>query len=156
MKEKQTNLLKLFLILKILIFYNLFFPSKIHSIHHHSRLMINLLEGTEYLWKKRVLIFNLRGQENQRMVKSLMSNLCELRNRKLLVFFKRDKKYYNFITNDIDKSLKFDFPFKITLIGIDGDLKYKSQENEELDFLFKVIDKMPMRKNSLKKDRKCE
>ena len=144
------------IVLKTLIMFNVFFPLTTHSVHHHSRVMVNLLEGTKYYMKKRLLIFNLDGEEKEIIEQSLISNLCEIKNRKLSVFFTKNKNYFNFLENETDYSLNFYLPFKVSLIGLDGDLKYKSEEYSELNLLLDIIDRMPLRKSEIKYDQTCK
>ena len=153
MKKIKLNII---ILLKIFVLLNLFLPVTINSLHHHSRLMVNLLEGTEYYMEKRLLIFNLEANKREKLERYIFSNLCEIENRKLVVLFKEDKNHYNFITKEKDDFLKFNLPFVTSLIGLDGDLKYKSNSVEEFKILFDLIDSMPMRKKQMVNDKKCD
>ena len=70
---------------------------------------------------------------------------CEINNRNLIILFKFSDKYYHFDTKGIEKSLTFKLPFDVSIIGYDGELKFKSDRFVSLKDIILIVDKMPMR-----------
>ena len=143
---KQIKLLFL-----ILIFVFIF--QKISAIHHHKRISENLLIGTPYLWKNRILLINIYKLKKIKL--DLIKKECQIINRKLKIFIKKKNSFVD--TKDNDKKFFLDskFKFKVILIGIDGEIKYQSDELEDLTKYFSIIDNMPIRQTEIKDDSSC-
>ena len=58
-------------------------------------------------------------------------------------------------SHQIDKSLKLSIYNKVTLIGMDGEIKYENNIIESFDKYFSIIDKMPIRKQEMSEDKNC-
>ena len=138
-----------------LIFLFTFSPENTYPIHHHPRLNVNLLENTEFFGKKRVLILDLENSEILNLLKDFKNNQCEIKNRKIEILQKNENKYYYILDNTEETSLKFFLPHKISLIGLDGNLKFVDDNISNLKKYFKLIDEMPIRKKEIPFDKKC-
>ena len=75
------------LLFLILIFVFVF--QKISAIHHHKRISENLLIGTPYLWKNRILLINIDKYEKN--IQDFIKKECQIINRKLKIFIKKKK-----------------------------------------------------------------
>ena len=139
------------LLFLILVFVFVF--QKISAIHHHKRISENLLIGTPYLWKNRILLINIDKYEKN--IQDFIKKECQIINRKLKIFIKKKNSFVD--TKDSDKKffLKAKFKFKVLLIGIDGEIKYQSDELEDLTKYFSIIDNMPIRQTEIKDDSSC-
>jgi len=138
-----------------LIFLSTFSIENTYSIHHHPRLNVNLLENTEFFGKKRVLILDLENAEILNFLKDFKNNQCEIKNRKIEILQKNENKYYYILDNTEETSLKFFLPHKISLIGLDGNLKFVDDNFSNLKKYFNLIDEMPIRKKEIPFDKKC-
>ncbi len=76
------------LLFLILVFVFVF--QKISAIHHHKRISENLLIGTPYLWKNRILLINIDKYEKTKQ--DFVKKECQIINRKLKIFIKKKKK----------------------------------------------------------------
>ena len=139
------------LLFLILVFVFVF--QKISAIHHHKRISENLLIGTPYLWKNRILLINIDKYEKTKQ--DFIKKECQIINRKLKIFIKKKNSFVD--TKDSDKKFFLDskFKFKVLLIGIDGEIKYQSDEIENLIKYFSIIDNMPIRQTEIKDDSSC-
>ena len=139
------------LLFLILVFVFVF--QKISAIHHHKRISENFLVGTPYLWKNRILLINI--DEYEKIKLDLIKKECQIINRKLKIFVKKKKSFVD--TKDSGNKLFLDskFKFKVILIGIDGEIKYQSDEIEDLIKYFSIIDNMPIRQTEIKDDSSC-
>ena len=139
------------LLFLILVFVFVF--QKISAIHHHKRISENLLIGTPYLWKNRILLINIDEYEKTKL--DLIKKECQILNRKLKIFVKTKKSFVD--TKDNSKKFFLDskFKFKVILIGIDGEIKYQSDELEDLTKYFSIIDSMPVRQTEIEDDSSC-
>ena len=79
---------------------------------------------------------------------------CEINNRNLIILFKFSEKYYYFDTKGIEKNLTFKLPFHVSIIGYDGELKFKSDRFDSLKDIILIVDKMPLRIKENKFDKK--
>ncbi len=77
------------LLFLILIFVFVF--KKISAIHHHKRISENLLIGTPYLWKNRILLINIDKYEKN--IQDFIKKECQIINRKLKIFIKKKKNF---------------------------------------------------------------
>ncbi|PDH54918.1 MAG: hypothetical protein CNE97_04865 [alpha proteobacterium MED-G10] len=139
----------------LLIFLSTFSIENTYSIHHHPRLNVNLLENTEFFGKKRVLILDLENTEILNFLKDFKNNQCEIENHKLEILIKKENKYYYIFDNSKETSLNFFLPHKVSLIGLDGYLKFVDDNFSNLKKYFNLIDEMPIRKKETPFDKKC-
>ena len=139
------------LLFLILIFVFVF--QKISAIHHHKRISENLLIGTPYLWKNRILLINIDKYEKN--IQDFIKKECQIINRKLKIFIKKKKTFVDIKDSNKKFFLDSKFKFKVLLIGIDGEIKYQSDEIEDLIKYFSIIDNMPIRQTEIKDDSSC-
>ena len=139
------------LLFLILIFVFVF--QKISAIHHHKRISENLLIGTPYLWKNRILLINIDKYEKTKQ--DFIKKECQIINRKLKIFIKKKKTFVDIKDSNKKFFLDSKFKFKVLLIGIDGEIKYQSDEIENLIKYFSIIDNMPIRQTEIKDDSSC-
>lgn len=139
----------------IIFLFSLIFSKEIYSIHHHPRIPINFLENSIFFGKKRVVLLNITKNEAQKLKKEIKIKNCEIENRKLEFLFKKNSEYYYLTNNKKEHSLTYVLPHKVSLIGLDGYLKYSNSEIESLDRYFLFIDQMPIRKKEKKSDKLC-
>jgi len=139
------------LLFLILIFVFVF--QKISAIHHHKRISENLLIGTPYLWKNRILLINIDKYE--KTIQDFIKKECQIINRKLKIFIKKNKSFVDIKDSKKKFFLDSKFKFKVLLIGIDGEIKYQSDEIENLIKYFSIIDNMPIRQTEIKDDSSC-
>jgi len=143
----------MFKIIKLLFLISVFVFEKSSAIHHHKRTSENFLVGTPYLWKNRILLINI--DEYEKIKLDLIKKECQIINRKLKIFVKKKKSFVD--TKDSGKKffLYSKFKFKVILIGIDGEIKYQSDELEDLTKYFSIIDNMPVRQTEIEDDSSC-
>ena len=143
----------MFKIIKLLFLILVFVFEKSSAIHHHKRISENFLIGTPYLWKNRLLLINI--DEYEKIKLDFIKYECQIINRKLKIFIKKKNSFVD--TKDSDKKffLKAKFKFKVILIGIDGEIKYQSDELGNLTKYFSIIDNMPVRQTEIKDDSSC-
>ena len=139
------------LLFLILVFVFVF--QKISEIHHHKRISENLLIGTPYLWKNRILLINIDKYE--KTIQDFIKKECQIINRKLKIFIKKKKTFVDIKDSNKKFFLDSKFKFKVLLIGIDGEIKYQSDEIENLIKYFSIIDNMPIRQTEIKDDSSC-
>ena len=139
----------------IIFLFSLIFSKEIYSIHHHPRIPINFLENSIFFGKKRVVLLNITKNEAEKLKKEIKIKNCEIENRKLEFLFKKNSEYYYLTNNKKEHSLTYVLPHKVSLIGLDGYLKYSNSEIESLDRYFLFIDQMPIRKKEKKLDKLC-
>ena len=101
---------------------------------------------TQFFWKKKSSSFKYYENEAQKLKKEIKIKNCEIENRKLEFLFKKKSEYYYLKNNKKEHSLTYVLPHKVSLIGLDGYLKYSNSEIESLDRYFLFIDQMPIRK----------
>ena len=75
---------------------------------------------------------------------------CEIENRKIEFLYIKKKEYFYLKNDEIEESLKYFLPHKISLIGLDGFLKFSNNKIETLETYFSFIDQMPLRKKKEK------
>ena len=139
------------LLFLILVFVFVF--QKISAIHHHKRISENLLIGTPYLWKNRILLINI--DEYEKTKQDFIKKECQIINRKLKIFIRKKKSFVDIKDSNKKFFLDSKFKFKVLLIGIDGEIKYQSDEIENLIKYFSIIDNMPIRQTEIKDDSSC-
>ena len=143
------KLIKLLFLILVLVFVF----QKISAIHHHKRISENLLIGTPYLWKNRILLINI--DEYEKTKQDFIKKECQIINRKLKIFIKKKKSFVDIRDSNKKFFLDSKFKFKVLLIGIDGEIKYQSDELEDLTKYFSFIDNMPVRQTEIKDDSSC-
>ena len=145
----------MFKIIKLLFLILVFVCEKSSAIHHHKRISGNLLIGTPYLWNNRIILLNINTHEYEKIKPDFTKKECQIINRKLKVFIKKKSSFIHIKDNDKKFFLDFKFKFKVILIGIDGEIKYQSDELEDLTKYFSIIDNMPIRQTEIKDDSSC-
>ena len=132
----------MFKIIKLLFLILVFVFEKSSAIHHHKRISENLVIVTPYLWKNRILLINI--DEYEKIKLDLIKKECQIINRKLKIFIKKNL-FFDIEDNDKKFFLDFKFKFKVLFIGIDGKIKYHSNDLEGFAKYFSVIDNMSIR-----------
>ena len=140
-------------IIKLLILILVF--QDVYGIHHHKRVSQNFLIGTPYFWNNRIIVLNLTDFEHKKMKEDFIKKKCEIINRKLKIFVKKNNSLIDLEDNKITVLPYFKFKLKVVLIGIDGQLKYQSNILESFDRYFNLIDDMPIRQTESKDDSNC-
>ena len=143
----------MFRIIKLL-FLTLVFQD-VNGIHHHKRVSQNFLIGTPYFWNNRIIVLNLTDSEYKKMKEDFIKKKCEIINRKLKIFVKKDNFFIDLEDNKIKVFPYFKFQLKVVLIGIDGEIKYQSKILESFERYFNLIDDMPIRQTEWKDDSIC-
>ena len=143
----------MFKIIKLLFLISVFVFEKSSAIHHHKRISENFLVGTPYLWKNRILLINI--DEYEKIKLDLIKKECQIINRKLKIFIKKKKTFVDIKDSNKKFFLDSKFKFKVLLIGIDGEIKYQSDELEDLTKYFSIIDNMPVRQTEIEDDSSC-
>ena len=143
----------MFKIIKLLFLISVFVFEKSSAVHHHKRTSENFLVGTPYLWKNRILLINI--DEYEKIKLDLIKKECQIINRKLKIFIKKKKTFVDIKDSNKKFFLDSKFKFKVLLIGIDGEIKYQSDEIENLIKYFSIIDNMPIRQTEIKDDSSC-
>ena len=143
----------MFKIIKLLFLISVFVFEKSSAIHHHKRISENFLVGTPYLWKNRILLINI--DEYEKIKLDLIKKECQIINRKLKIFIKKNKSFVDIKDSKKKFFLDSKFKFKVLLIGIDGEIKYQSDELEDLTKYFSIIDNMPIRQTEIEDDSSC-
>tara|TARA_B100001115_G_C15671553_1_gene324272 strand:+ start:85 stop:519 length:435 start_codon:yes stop_codon:yes gene_type:complete len=140
-------------IIKLLILILVF--QDVYGIHHHKRVSQNFLIGTPYFWNNRIIVLNLTDFEHKKMKEDFIKKKCEIINRKLKIFVKKDNFFIDLEDNKIKVFPYFKFQLKVVLIGIDGEIKYQSKILESFERYFNLIDDMPIRQTEWKDDSSC-
>ena len=140
-------------IIKLLILILVF--QDVYGIHHHERVSQNFLIGTPYFWNNRIIVLNLTDFEHKKMKEDFLKKKCEIINRKLKIFVKKDNFFIDLEDNKIKVFPYFKFQLKVVLIGIDGEIKYQSNILESFEKYFNLIDDMPIRQTESKDDLNC-
>ena len=143
----------MFKIIKLLFLISVFVFEKSSAIHHHKRISENFLVGTPYLWKNRILLINI--DEYEKIKLDFIKKECQIINRKLKIFVKKKKSLVDTKDSGNKFFLDSEFKFKVILIGIDGEIKYQSDELEDLTKYFSIIDNMPVRQTEIEDDSSC-
>lgn len=123
---------------------------------------------SEYQWKNRVILILADDDENPIIAKqqaAFEKIKAGMEERKLLVFFiypEKDeesvKKTSGKIFSDelYNKYRKYDEPYQIYLLGLDGRIKLSQTGYLSTRKLFSTIDAMPMRREEIRKMKKRE
>tara|TARA_B100001250_G_scaffold210710_1_gene180818 strand:- start:2073 stop:2516 length:444 start_codon:yes stop_codon:yes gene_type:complete len=119
---------------------------------------------SSFLWKNRLLLIFL-DNEDAETVESISSSLnklsCDLNDRDMLIgWFTNEKQEINNIQiNDNEiKNIKTRAKINgntitVLLIGKDGGIKARYNNMPDLKEVFSLIDRMPMRRSEMKKDK---
>ena len=106
---------------------------------------INLITGlNQYRWNKRVIVTYSDSEVHPELLQlqsEISQRSCEFDNRNLV--------HKHVLTSESDED------FKLELIGYDGYTKYTGRSGGELQTLFDIIDRMPMRRSEIASDRAC-
>ncbi len=145
----------MFKIIKLLFLILVFVSEESSAIHHHKRISENLLIGTPYLWNNRIIILNINTYEYKKIKQDFIKKECQIINRKLKIFIKKKKFFVDIKDSNKKFFLDFKFKFKVILIGIDGEIKYQSNDLEGFKKYFSIIDNMPIRQTEKKDDSIC-
>ena len=127
----------------------------VNGIHHHKRVSQNFLIGTPYFWNNRIIVLDLKDFEQKKLKEDFIKKKCEIINRKLKIFLKKNNFLIDLEDNKIKVLPRFKFKFKVALIGIDGEIKYQSNILESFERYLSLIDDMPIRQTELKDDLNC-
>jgi len=114
----------------------------------------------QYVWEKRVLIIYENASQNSEKAnmqkRSLLVDTKELSDRKLTVLrynghslqtiFPEQKSESN-----IDLGFTFQKKYETILIGLDGSVKTRFSDIKSPQWIFDLIDSMPMRRNELRR-----
>ena len=93
--------------------------------------------------------------EAKKLKREIQKAKCEIQNRKIEFLYKKKNEYFYLKNDKKEDSLIYVLPYKVSLIGIDGFLKFSNNEIESLEKYFLYIDQMPIRKNEKKFDKLC-
>ena len=127
----------------------------VNGIHHHKRVSQNVLIGTPYFWNNRIIVLDLTDFEQKKLKEDFIKKKCEIINRKLKIFLKKNNFLIDLEDNKIKVLPRFKFKFKVALIGIDGEIKYQSNILESFERYLSLIDDMPIRQTDMKDDSNC-
>jgi hypothetical protein len=120
---------------------------------------------SKHQWKNRVLLIlteNIEDQEFKNQIKKLQNDQKGFQNRKLIIYqmttthfklgiskenewIKKSELYNNLKSNDKT--------FEVILIGLDGSEKLRQNTVLTIDKLFSLIDRMPMRRTEIKRNK---
>tara|TARA_A100001011_G_scaffold207951_1_gene216122 strand:- start:657 stop:1097 length:441 start_codon:yes stop_codon:yes gene_type:complete len=145
----------MFKIIKLLFLILVFVCEKSSAIHHQKRISENLLLGTPYLWHNRIILLNINTYEYKKIKQNFIKKECQIINRKLKIFIKKKNLFVDMKDSNKKFFLDFKFKFKVILIGIDGEIKYQSNDLEGFKKYFSIIDNMPIRQTEKKDDLIC-
>ena len=145
----------MFKIIKLLFLILVFVFDKSSAIHHHKRFVENLLIGTPYIWNNRIILLNINTYEYEKIKQDFIKKECQIINRKLKIFIKKKNSFVDIKDSDKKFFLDSKFKFKVILIGIDGEIKYQSNDLEGFTKYFSIIDNMPIRQTEKQNDSDC-
>ncbi|WP_299366665.1 DUF4174 domain-containing protein [Winogradskyella sp.] len=123
---------------------------------------VNAQQLEKHLWKNRVLLVISENETSDLLMRQLelLDKPKQLKERKLIIYQIHPKKHkvLNKDKSDwVKSSGLFDeynaegVEFKIVLIGLDGGIKLKQNDNVlTSEILFSTIDRMPMRQRELR------
>ena len=123
------------------------------------------LDLSRFQWKNRLLFLFAPSRDHplfNKLHQSLFSQKAEVADRDLIIFEILESGPSSMNTEYIDpqsaQSLreKFDIPlgeFTVILVGKDGGIKMKRQDQTELEDIFRLIDAMPMRRQEMREER---
>ena len=143
----------MFKIIKLLFLILVF--EKSHAIHHHKRISDNFLIDKTYLWNNRIILYDVDSYESEKIREDSLKRKCEISNRKLKILIKKNNSFIDIEDSKKKFSLNPKFKFKVTLIGIDGEIKFQSNDLGGLEKYFTIIDNMSIRKTEAKNDIIC-
>jgi hypothetical protein len=119
---------------------------------------------SKHKWENRLIIIIAQDINNsiyQKQIKEFIAHEEGLVERKVLVYQILPKKYkiglnpgINWEENSHHQAK--DIPFEIRLIGLDGSVKLSQKELLTSDKLFSLIDRMPVRRIEIEKNRELD
>ena len=71
------------------------------------------------------------------------------------VRLKIDNEYFYLKNDQKESSLTYILPSKVSIVGLDGFLKFSNNEIQSLDQYFTFIDQMPLRNKEKQFDKTC-
>ena len=118
---------------------------------------------SDYQWKYRLVILLTDSQDSQLyqlQLKDLKTDLQGLKERKILVITLTPNYQITGIDNEIEQKAVLNFKklkketngFEVILVGLDGYIKLQQSKLLTHQELFAQIDRMPMRRNEIKKN----
>lgn len=118
---------------------------------------------SDYQWKNRLVVLLTDSQDSQLyqlQLKDLKTDLEGLKERKILVITLTPNYQITGIDNEIEKKAVLNFKklkketngFEVILVGLDGYIKLQQSKLLTHQELFAQIDRMPMRRNEIKKN----
>jgi hypothetical protein len=120
------------------------------------------MDLTQFQWKNR-LLFLFAPDSNNPLFKKLQSEIiaqkAEVEDRDLVVFEVLERGPSRMNTSQLDRQMadsirdRLAIPqvtFTLILVGKDGGIKLKRNDQANLDEVFELIDSMPMRKNEIR------
>ena len=125
------------------------------AIHHHPRIPVNYLENSIFFGEKRVVFLNISKIEASSLKQEIEDKDCEVKNRKIVFLYKKNNEYFYLKNDQKESSLTYILPGKISIVGLDGFLKFSNNEIQSLDKYFTFIDEMPLRKKEKQFDETC-
>ena len=131
------------------------FFKEVLAIHHHPRLPINYLENSIFFGEKRVVFLNISKIEASSLKQEIEDKDCEVKNRKIVFLYKKNNEYFYLKNDQKESSLTYILPSKVSIVGLDGFLKFSNNEIQSLDKYFTFIDEMPLRKKEKQFDETC-
>jgi len=118
---------------------------------------------SDYQWKNRLVVLLTDSQDSQLyqlQLKDLKTDLQGLKERKILVITLTPNYQITGIDNEIEQKAVLNFKklkketngFEVILVGLDGYIKLQQSKLLTHQELFAQIDRMPMRRNEIKKN----
>ena len=118
---------------------------------------------SDYQWKNRLVVLLTDSQDSQLyqlQLKDLKTDLEGLKERKILVITLTPNYQITGIDNEIEQKAVLNFKklkketngFEVILVGLDGYIKLQQSKLLTHQELFAQIDRMPMRRNEIKKN----
>lgn len=118
---------------------------------------------SDYQWKNRLVVLLTDSQDSQMyqlQLKDLKTDLQGLKERKILVITLTPNYQITGIDNGIEQKAVLNFKklkketdgFEVILVGLDGYIKLQQSKLLTHQELFAQIDRMPMRRDEIKKN----
>lgn len=111
----------------------------------------------KHLWEERVILIFADSTENEladKQVQFFMNQKEALKDRNTALYYCKNNVcdvYFSRHAKQSPRSMHLDTSFKVVLVGLDGDIKYESQQLEAAQVYFGKIDKMYLRKREMQK-----
>lgn len=111
-------------------------------------------------WKDRVVVIHGTSEEDTQVaaqIKLLEDDKEAMEDLKLVIHIETISEIHYHCTDEVvvaSREKPIVSPFKVELYGLDGGLKFSSNELLPLSRFYEIIDSMPMRKSELRKRNK--